>query len=90
LIITAPVGCYVKTSDQPLEQDSDRRVQQAIGLVFARFSELGSVRQTLLWFIEHGLELPTRPKNSDVVWKRAYYGLFLTLRVRMLRPWERL
>jgi len=58
--------------------------------VFARFSELGSVRWTLLWFVEHGLELPTRPKNGDVVWKRPYNELFLTLRVRMLRPWERL
>ena len=30
------------------------------------------------------------PKNGDVVWKRSYNELFLTLRVRMLRPWERL
>jgi hypothetical protein len=44
----------------------------------------------LLWFIEPGPELSTRPKNGDVVWKRSYNELFLTLRVRMLQPWERL
>jgi hypothetical protein len=44
----------------------------------------------LRWFIEPGLERPTRATNGDVVWKRPYNELFLTLRVRMLRPWERL
>jgi hypothetical protein len=44
----------------------------------------------LLWFIEPGPERPTRPQNGDVVRERPYNELFLTLRVRMLRPWERL
>src|SRR5687768_17973476 len=39
LVVAAPVG-YVKTDDQRLEKDPDRRVQQAIGLVFTKFSEL--------------------------------------------------
>src|ERR1017187_7212308 len=47
LIVAAPVG-YVKTGDDRLEKDPDRRVQEAIGLVFTKFSELGSARQTLL------------------------------------------
>jgi DNA invertase Pin-like site-specific DNA recombinase len=47
LIVGAPVG-YVKTDDDRLEKDPDRRVQEAIGLVFTKFSELGSARQTLL------------------------------------------
>jgi hypothetical protein len=37
----------VKTDDR-LEKDPDRRVQEAIGLVFTKFAELGSARQTLL------------------------------------------
>src|ERR1700755_252098 len=55
----APVW-YIKTEDQRLEKDPDLRVQQAILLVFRKFVELGTVRQTLMWFLEHGLQVPTR------------------------------
>src|ERR1700751_4601021 len=59
LLQSAPVG-YIKTEDQRLEKDPDLRVQQAILLVFRKFMELGTVRQTLMWFLEHGLQVPTR------------------------------
>jgi DNA invertase Pin-like site-specific DNA recombinase len=73
LIVSAPVG-YIKTDGQKLEKDPDRRVQQAIALIFAKFAELATVRQTLLWFLEHGLELPARRANGDIVWKRPCYA----------------
>ncbi|MFL9989459.1 recombinase family protein [Paraburkholderia sediminicola] len=59
LIVAAPVG-YCKTEDQRLEKDPDLRVQDAIRSVFRQFGAIGSVRQTLLWFLEHGLQLPAR------------------------------
>src|ERR1700728_1821556 len=73
LIVSAPVG-YIKTDGQKLEKDPDRRVQQAIALIFTKFAELATVRQTLLWFLEHGLELPARRANGDIVWKRPCYA----------------
>jgi DNA invertase Pin-like site-specific DNA recombinase len=72
LIISAPVG-FTKGGDQRLEKDPDLRVQQAILLVFRKFTELGTVRQTLMWFLEHGLEVPARSPSGKITWKRPVY-----------------
>ena len=72
LIVSAPIG-YIKSEEQRLEKDPDLRVQQTILLVFRKFTELGSVRQTLMWFLEHGLEVPARTPNGKTHWKRPVY-----------------
>jgi hypothetical protein len=64
----------VKTDEPKLEKDPDSRVQEAIALIFAKFSGLATVRQSLLWFLEHGLALPARRPHGDIVWKRRCYA----------------
>ena len=55
LLVAAAVGS-VKTDAPHVEKDPDRRVQEAIALVFRTCGELGTVRQTWWWFLEHGVQ----------------------------------
>ena len=75
LVLDAPIG-YIKTPDQRLELHPDRRVRRAIELIFSKFFELGSARQTLMWFIEAGVKLPARRrvgKEWETWWRRPVY-----------------
>src|SRR5437660_769325 len=71
LIVASPAG-YIKGEDR-LEKDPDLRIQERVLLVFSKFLELGSARQTLLWFLEHGLQVPVSAPRDQVVWRRPRY-----------------
>src|SRR4029434_5996457 len=74
LLVAAAVG-YLKTDAPHVEKDPDRRVQDAVALVFRKFGELGTVRQTLWWFLEHGVQLPVQAPHGDTRWKRPSYAM---------------
>ena len=54
----------------------DRRVYEALQLVFIKFRELWSVRQTFQWFRDHDVELPANPiHGTRLVWKIPSHSL---------------
>jgi DNA invertase Pin-like site-specific DNA recombinase len=64
-----PVG-YVRDSIGKVVFHPDQRVCEAIQLVFAKFRERWSVRQTFQWFRDHDIELPANPiQGTQLVWK---------------------
>jgi DNA invertase Pin-like site-specific DNA recombinase len=76
-----PVG-FRWTQDGKIEIDPDRRIQQAIELVFRKNSELGSARQVLLWFRDERVSLPsfTFDKFGEkTAWKLPVYHSILAV-----------
>jgi DNA invertase Pin-like site-specific DNA recombinase len=64
-----PIG-YVRDPVGGIMLHPDRRVCEALQLVFGKFRELWSVRQTFLWFRDHDVELPANPiQGTRLVWK---------------------
>ena len=57
LFSTVAVG-YVKAGRSRIEPDPDLRVREAIGLVFARFAEMQSIRQVFLSLRADRIALP--------------------------------
>jgi DNA invertase Pin-like site-specific DNA recombinase len=64
-----PVG-YVLDAMGKVAFHHDRRVHEALQLVFIKFRERWSVRQTFQWFRDHDIELPANPiQGTRLVWK---------------------
>jgi len=76
-----PIG-YLWTTEGKIEMDPDQRVQRALRLVYSKLTELGSVRQVLLWFRRERVELPMRifdQSSGRTVWNLPVYNTVLKL-----------
>ena len=69
---------YIWADSGKILKDPDQRIQEAIKLVFRKFYQIQSIRQTFLWFHSQNVELPvTRdgPGPKQLVWQLPKKGL---------------
>jgi hypothetical protein len=81
VLTEVPVG-YVRTDDNRCEMTPDLQVQAAINGVFSKFSELGTARQVLLWYLQEEISLPVvrrRTRGRSVLWRQASYDRILSV-----------
>lgn len=74
-----PIG-YVLNANGEIEKTPDARVREAIGVIFRKFAEIGTVRQVLLWHQTEGVLVPcTRYVGGvwTVEWKVPVYSTLL-------------
>ena len=57
LYLTVPAA-YIKTKDNQLKKNPDKRIQEVIDLVFNKFREYGTLRQVYKWFLDESIEIP--------------------------------
>src|SRR5262245_47343226 len=77
LVLGVAAG-YVKVGRDRIEKNPDKRVQEAIQLVFTKFSELQSARQVHIWLRDEGIELPAKSRRGEahgVVWRSPAYNI---------------
>jgi DNA invertase Pin-like site-specific DNA recombinase len=68
---------FVRDEDDRIQKIADRQVQQAIESVFSKFRELGSARQTMLWFRDERIVLPEvvpGTRGREIVWRLPTEG----------------
>src|ERR1700752_5156346 len=77
LFLSVAAG-YVRAGRDRIEKDPDRRVQEALSLVFAKFAEFHSVRQVHVWLRDEGIALPVAchraAEGRSIAWKLPLYN----------------
>jgi DNA invertase Pin-like site-specific DNA recombinase len=66
-----PAG-FVRSEEHRIEKIADRQVQQVLEGVFRKFRQLGSARQTTLWYREQQISLPQVVPGTagrEVLWR---------------------
>ncbi len=79
LFMTVAIG-YVRVGNNSIAKDPDRRIAQAITLVFAKFTETQSVRQVHLWLRHEHIPMPAvtyGPEGRVIEWKLPVYNTIL-------------
>jgi Recombinase len=79
LFMTVAIG-YVRIGTDRIEKDPDRRIAEAIALIFAKFIEMQSVRQVHLWFRHERVSLPEVTQGVEgrvIEWKLPVYNTIL-------------
>ena len=77
LVLGVAAG-YVKIGRDRIEKNPDKRVQEALQLVFTKFAELQSARQVHIWLRDEGIELPVKSRQGEahgVVWRLPAYNI---------------
>jgi DNA invertase Pin-like site-specific DNA recombinase len=76
LLTTLPIG-FLRGRNDRIELDPDQRIREAIGPVFRKFHELGSIRQVMIWLRQERIELPAvlhyGPDGRCVLWQLPSY-----------------
>ena len=73
---TVAVG-HVRSADDRLEIDPDKRVREAVHFAFRKFAEFASVRQVAIWLCDEGIKMPIvvhGPRGRMVEWKLPRYN----------------
>src|SRR6202451_1757279 len=79
LFMTVAIG-FVRVGHNSIAKDPDRRIAQAITLVFAKFTEMQSVRQVHLWLRHEGIPLHAVAYGAEgrvIEWEPPVYNTIL-------------
>lgn len=77
LFTAVSVGYLRSTDGDHIEKEPDRRIREVIELIFRKFSELHSVRQVHLWFLQERIAFPwvLYPEGQRVIqWQPPRYA----------------
>jgi DNA invertase Pin-like site-specific DNA recombinase len=84
-----PTG-LVRLSDGTVVKDADEQIRHTLELVLAKFEELGSCRQVLLYLRQAHILLPRRqthgPQVGEVLWKQPAYAAVYSRPIRPHAP----
>ena len=68
---------YIWDINEKAVKAPDKRIQDTIGLIFKKFREMQTIRQTCLWFHSENIEVPVlkdKAGKKQIVWKLPGIG----------------